>query len=299
MNCFILSLTIFFLLAAPTWSMPIYDLKNDMRTKVIYGVDNRREVYQVSQQWQSLASSAVTIIRSDHIDTIADNPNVYHVSGPTYGVDQKLCLDEPFFHQKMVAECSAFLVGPDIVATAGHCVRSLQHCQTLAYVFDFQKNSPEKFNYELPKNNFYSCKELIRRKQDPVTKEDFALIRLDRAVTNHKPLALRKRGGPSMGEEMVVIGHPYGVLKKVADQGYVVKNKNRAFFSADLDTYSYNSGSAVFNAQTKKVEGILVRGSDDFSFDADNNCYRSRVCNPGECSGEEVTRITLLNLNLN
>lgn len=280
----------------PSWSVPILNFRTDTRTKVIYGVDNRREVYQVSGQWQELASSTVTMIRSDHIGTVPGNPNAYRVTGPIYGVNQKLCKDEPFYHQKMVAECSAFLVAPDIVATAGHCVRDQHHCQTLAYVFDFQKNTSGKYNYEIPKKNFYACKELIRKKQDPVTKEDFALIRLDHAVTDRKPLELRKSGKPGMGDEMVVIGHPYGILKKVADQGFVVKNNHPAFFSANLDTYSYNSGSAVFNAQTKQVEGILVRGSDDFVFDGANNCYRSRVCNPGECNGEEVTRITLLNL---
>ena len=41
------------------------------------------------------------------------------------------------------------------------------------------------------------------------------------------------------------------------------------------------------------MEGILVRGElPEFNFEADNNCYRSRVCQPGECIGEDVTRST-------
>ena len=39
---------------------------------------------------------------------------------------------------------------------------------------------------------------------------------------------------------------------------------NLYYFTANLDTYRGNSGSPVFNAITHKVEGVLVRGEQDF-----------------------------------
>ncbi|MBZ0254010.1 MAG: hypothetical protein K8I02_11785, partial [Candidatus Methylomirabilis sp.] len=54
-----------------------------------------------------------------------------------------------------------------------------------------------------------------------------------------------------------------------------------------------NSGSAVFNAPSVAagapfVEGILVRGEQDFVFQ--DTCFKSNVCTDLGCSGEDVTR---------
>jgi hypothetical protein len=61
------------------------------------------------------------------------------------------------------------------------------------------------------------------------------------------------------------------------------------FFVANLDTYGGNSGSAVFNAATGLVEGILVRGEQDYVQKGD--CRVSNVCPADGCRGEDVTKI--------
>ena len=63
------------------------------------------------------------------------------------------------------------------------------------------------------------------------------------------------------------------------------------FFVANLDTYGGNSGSPVFNAASYKVEGILVRGENDFV--TNGTCYVSLVCPTTGCRGEDVTRATV------
>ncbi len=264
---------------------------NELETKVIYGADDRREIYEAPGQWQELAQSTVTIIRSDQI-VEGDKSDHFKLIGPTFGEKENLCQDEPYRDQKMVAHCSAFLIAPDVVATAGHCIRDDLHCKTLAYVFDVKMNKAQVEDYEIPKKNFYSCKKLIKRVENSVLKLDYALIRLNKEVTDREALSIRKAGRPSLGDEMAVIGHPYGIFKKFADNGFILKNHHPSFFSVDLDTYSYNSGSPIFNVETKKVEGILVRGQEDFIFDEEENCNRSRICAPGKCNGEEVTRMS-------
>ena len=86
--------------------------------------------------------------------------------------------------------------------------------------------------------------------------DDFALIQLDRKVTDRRILDYRRKGRISKGENLVVIGHPSGLPTKIADGAYVKSLKNK-FFRANLDTYGGNSGSAVFNANTGVVEGIV------------------------------------------
>jgi len=70
---------------------------------------------------------------------------------------------------------------------------------------------------------------------------------------------------------------------------------------ANLDTFGGNSGSAVFNAETGEVEGILVRGENDYVW-SDENGSRCRVpqqCTNDACRGEDVTRITNIKTLMN
>ena len=62
------------------------------------------------------------------------------------------------------------------------------------------------------------------------------------------------------------------------------------FFNANLDTYGGNSGSAVFNASTGEVEGILVRGATDYV--RNGSCQVSNRIGNNSGSGESVTKIT-------
>ena len=55
----------------------------------------------------------------------------------------------------------------------------------------------------------------------------------------------------------------------------VRENNNSDYFQANLDAYGGNSGSAVINAETHEVEGILVRGS--YDFDSAGECDISLV----------------------
>jgi hypothetical protein len=64
------------------------------------------------------------------------------------------------------------------------------------------------------------------------------------------------------------------------------------YLQANLDTYGGNSGSPVMNATTGLIEGILVRGNEDFTYDSNRGCYRSNVCPDSGCPGwEDVSRV--------
>src|SRR5690606_7248906 len=117
---------------------------------------------------------------------------------------------------------------------------------------------------------------------------DYAVIELDRDVVGHTPLKIRRTGSVSVGDELVVIGHPAGLPVKVAG-GANVRQLQQDYFVANLDTFGGNSGSAVFNLSTGEVEGILVRGEVDFV--TRNGCRISNTCADAGCRGEDVTSI--------
>ena len=120
-------------------------------------------------------------------------------------------------------------------------------------------------------------------------------MRLDRDVVGVTPLAIRKSGQIPNKEDVYVVGHPQGLPLKFADGAFVRSNQDPLFFTSNLDTYRGNSGSPVFSLNTHEIEGILVRGGQDFElvFNGDTQCYQSVVVPDEGGQGESVTRSTV------
>jgi V8-like Glu-specific endopeptidase len=260
---------------------------------VIYGDDNRLDLYQVQDQHLlSLADSTVALVFMTDITT---NGSTATLSTTPFRTSFRypLCETERFAEQDTVAFCSGFLVAPNIVLTAGHCVQNQGNpnsdCNTTRFVFGFNVPTEGYRPLQISTSEIYSCKHLIKYKQDS-SGADFSVVELDRPVTNHRPLKMRLTGDPAVNDELTVIGHPSGLPVKVAG-GAILRSLNNGFIRASLDTYGGNSGSAVFNSSTYEVEGILVRGEIDFVL-KDNKCMESKVCGQNDCRGEDVTRIS-------
>lgn len=254
-----------------------------MHGKVIYGSDDRVDLWQVDDaKTRRLADSTVALF--DAGDVAADGK----LSLQNYGERMGLCKEEPFFDQPMGAFCSGSLVAPDVIMTAGHCVRSAENCAGIKFVFGFAVAEKGKNPVGVPAGEVYGCKELIGREQVN-DGADWALVRLDRKVTGHAPLKLNMSGKIAEHAPVLVIGHPAGLPTKVAGGANVRDASKPGFFVANLDTYGGNSGSAVFNAETGLVEGILVRGENDYVYNG--GCRVSNKCENGACRGEDVTKI--------
>lgn len=251
------------------------------RTSVIYGEDNRVDYYAASI-FQPLAASTVALMRAS---TLTEQGGITQINTVPYGSGMGLCPDEPFYHQETAAFCSGFLVAPDLIVTAGHCVRTEQACQNTRFVFGFRLDTPQSRPRSVPAEQVFACKQLIHSVADSAG-EDFAVVRIDRPVSHVAPLEYRTAGKIAVGESLTVAGHPAGLPLKVAG-GASVRALMSQYLIANLDTYGGNSGSAVFNSVTGKVEGILVRGEMDYTYA--NGCRTSNKCADGGCRGEDVT----------
>ncbi|CAM9745860.1 unnamed protein product, partial [Chrysoparadoxa australica] len=258
--------------------------------KVIYGDDNRRDVFEVTNpMFLEMARSTAALISTSNLSRSGTTTKV---RGSALGSARNLCDSEPFKEQPAAANCSGFLVAPNILVTAGHCIRNESQCKGYGYVFGFETTTNGQTEYSVPSENVYNCKTLVKTVLNNWgDKMDYAVVELDRPVTGRRPMPFRKTGKVQTGEELVVIGHPSGLPTKIADGAFVRNNSNEVYFSANLDTYGGNSGSAVFNVQTGEIEGILVRGENDY-VRGSNNCTVSNLCPMDGCRGEDVTRIT-------
>ena len=255
--------------------------------KVIYGDDDRLDVYEVDDEnllrvWES----TVALVSPNQLITDDTDGSVQLVGGVAFGTAYNLCDDEPFFDQPVPANCSGFLVGTDLVATAGHCI-GVGECGSVAFVFGFHMLDKDTAVLEFDASDVYYCHEVVAS-VDNEEGSDWAIVRLDREVVGREPLRLRRQGTVSSGQSLVVIGHPTGLPAKIAGNAQVLSNSSAAYFVTNLDAFGGNSGSAVFNADDFTVEGILVRGEEDFVEDGD--CQRSNVCPEDGCGGEDATR---------
>lgn len=260
------------------------------RDKVIYGSDGRSEVYSYNDSdVVRVSRSTVALVASANVTEQADGG--VKVSGPVYGESYGLCKSERFYKQPSGAFCSGFLIAPNKIMTAGHCIRDMQACGDVRFVFDYRMKSSTRVNDTLGADQVYRCKNILGWKEEDAG-PDFAIIELDRPVTGkRRPLRLSSNRNLRRGTKLTVIGHPAGLPTKITD-GAAVRTVQTAqgFFVANLDTYGGNSGSAVFDANTGVVEGILVRGENDFV--TRGSCRATNYCPANGCRGEDVTHIT-------
>jgi V8-like Glu-specific endopeptidase len=273
--------TVLMLLVLAVFSITAY-----ANHKVIYGDDNRMEVDQAPSSFAAWAESTAAMISNYQLSD--DGERVY-VRGKTLASGGK-CKTERFAEQMTSASCSGFLVGKDLLVTAGHCITKLEDCNKYTWVFGFHATSDAMTSFITDNSNAYKCVKVISRSLSQLTKNDYALVKLDRPVSGRTPLKLNRRGKVASDARLVIIGHPTGLPTKIAD-GATVRKKNWKYFKANLDSYGGNSGSAVINQDSGKVEGILVRGDKDYVYDSEQGCYVSNRCSDDGCRGEDVTYI--------
>ncbi len=257
--------------------------------KVIYGNDNRVDVIDsTNSMYVELSRSTAAMISKARVS--AERNGEIKINGSTLE-SRGICSTERFAQQPTAASCSGFLVGDNLLVTAGHCIKSNSDCKRNKWVFDYKMEQAGQKSISVAASSVYNCKRVVNTVLDGFGKNDFALIELERNVKDRRVLDYRRKGKISKNQKLVVIGHPSGLPTKIADDAYV-KSLHKNYFSANLDTYGGNSGSAVFNADTGMVEGILVRGATDYVYDSQKGCRVSNVLGHGSGSGEDVTYIT-------
>ncbi len=239
-------------------------------TNVIYGRDNRKDLYLVSDPITvRLAKSTAALIKNTHLQ---NRGNVIAILGPSLKEAHSLCEDQRYLNQPSASHCSGTLIAPDIIMTAAHCYSGEDLCQNDSWVFDYEVRSENQASVIVPTSSVYRCQKILLSDHRYGNREalaDQALIKLDRPVTNRRPIPI-SRLPVRLGEELVMIGHPWGLPKKVTDGGWVMSIKQYSYLT-NLDAFSGNSGSGVFNSRTGEVVGILSGGANDKL--QRNGCY--------------------------
>jgi V8-like Glu-specific endopeptidase len=254
------------------------------KNKVIYGQNGLRTPEQIPL-YDDLVGSTAAMVANYRLQLQADGHFRYMAH------ETNFCAGEPLNHQKRLAKCSGFLVGEDILVTAGHCMLDQVECENNSWVFDYNRDVQESGIIEA--EQVYRCKQVLFAEKNIQTKVDFAIIRLDHKVTGRLPMPLHY-GKVDSSQQLMAIGFPFGTFLKLSINGSVRDNSNPFYFQANLDTFHGNSGSPIINQNTGEVEGLLVRGEKDTYLDQQNSCLRINHCRDGQCRGEDVIRISVV-----
>ena len=105
----------------------------------------------------------------------------------------------------------------------------------MAVVFGFVMLDANTPVLTIDESEIYYCSEVIARQ---IGNPDWALIRLDREVTGHSPLDVRREDTVADGQELLVIGHLIGLPRKYAGGATVRENTASGYFQANSDTYT-------------------------------------------------------------
>ena len=145
------------------------------RQRAIYGVDNRKDLYQVTAaKVKKAASSVVGLVKTHDLQKQGDGS--YVLATETYRDAYQLCSNEPFAAQPIACFCTGFLVAQNVVATAGHCVKSDADLAKVRFVFDFRMVDADKARTRFAADDVYAGKTLIGR-QMASDGSDWALAR--------------------------------------------------------------------------------------------------------------------------
>ena len=237
---------------------------------VIYGNDDRKEISSIQDnRFKRLSESVASMIPRQK-----ENLNA------------TVCEGEAFASQSKKASCSGVLVGPDLILTAGHCLRNLGRCKDYYWSFDYKLNEEKEVRYEcayaIRPQGYYQNRNL-----------DFLLVRLTRRVEERGPISFGDLLSLEKGDEVLAMGNPSGLPLKVM-AGKVIEGVNDGLFKTDTDSFKGNSGAPVFSKKDGQFRGILISGEKDYEFDSLRNCYFSRKCGDETCGGESVLSVSLM-----
>jgi hypothetical protein len=292
---------------------------------LVYGDDDRIEYYQGTPAQRGAADSVFVVADVSEVSCSGGTCTLLDIPYTDWFQPEGLCTDETYRTQPTFGFCTAFLVGSDLVATAGHCIDS-SNCSSTVFIPKFQIESPGgEAPTTVPESDVYQCSSVVA--QEYTSTNDYAVVQLDRVATpTFMPLSIRHTGDVETDpfvSGLYLMGYPTGLPLKIAGgpepigasgySGATVKGSHTEYFESNLDAYlgagvddyGGNSGSPVFSLDVAGeylyVEGILVRGETDYVYDSGQSCWRSKVCSDTDgcipfdrSQWEEVQRSTTI-----
>lgn len=275
----------------------------------VYGTDDRKDVKDAHGIEDFVRATAVMISKKNIVGnkvygyTLRERLE-YRFKSKNFDKNIK------FLDQPTSAMCTGFLIAPDILATAGHCIKELEDAKDYVWIFDYTNELKYNNTYkyiEIDPRNVYEVTEVIKARLDDSTVDDYSFLRLSKK-SERAPYRFRTSGKIGDGSNVNTIGSPTGLPLKFADNATVVDNSQPTWFKNSIDTFPGNSGGPVFNPYGF-IEGIHVRGAvaqsqdgsytGDYKYDPLCDCIKTvEFLSAYWTAGAQAHRITAVPYNV-
>ncbi len=278
-------------------------------TRGVFGEDDRKEIKDAYEFKDYARATAVMIPKSSISGNKVYASTLRSRLTKIYGSSN---FDESvkFLDQPTCANCTGFLIAPDVLVTAGHCIEAMSKAKDYVWLFDYTIESDFNANrgyFTIDPKNVYEVKEIMGAYfQNLSTYTDYSVLRLDRK-SDRKPYRFRTGGNIGLFSDVNTIGSPTGLPLKLADNAYVVDNSYEKWFKNNIDGFPGNSGGPVFSPDGF-IEGIHVRGAvelnegnyvGDYKYDASCNCVKTlKFETSADNAGSHAHRITAMPVEL-
>jgi len=251
-----------------------------------YGVDSRMDVEHVVMPGAPHNADSTAAMFWARALTGPDAAGNFGLPRDTLVKVWNVCPDDRFAQQPSGAWCTAFLVGDDVVASAGHCIQDTSPGD-VRIVFDYRTHNDVPV-VTLPETSVYTPTQVIQRD----AAGDWELVRLNRRVPANRPRLTLAGSDVASGDHVYIIGYPLGLPEKYADNGVVRSvNPTSTFFVAAVTSFVGNSGSPVFNVGNQVV-GLLREGDREDLVNTSQGCMRVLTCQMTACEGEQATKVS-------
>lgn len=232
--------------------------------KVVFGEDDRIDTYEESDaRHLTWAASTCGLFDASQLTPVSNgtfNLETYGTLNEVNGID--LCDGQKFGDQPVAAFCTGFMVGSDLIVTAGHCF-SEADINSAVFVFGFAMEDENTPVTNFAPNQIYRAVEVVDWALSGAF--DHSVVRVDRPITapGAVPFPIRREGTVAVGTNLAIIGHPEGLPQKLvfSEASQVVDVSQEVYLEHVVDSGPGNSGSPLINTETGEVEAIHVRGA--------------------------------------
>ena len=231
----------------------------------VFGDDDRKEVKDAEGFKDFVRATAVMIPKTAIYNNEFYAWSLRDLLKRQFGTD-KFDDNVKFLDQPTVGSCTGFLIAPDVLVTAGHCINSMEDANKYVWVFDYTSDSDfvDGKKLKFKPENIFEVESIIASDLTEDNKNDYAVLKLKKK-SNRAPYRFRTSGEVLLDGPINTIGCPTGLPLKFTTNATVVDTSQETWFKSDIDAFPGNSGGPVFD-KNGFIEGILVRTAAEYSF---------------------------------